>query len=111
MGKATQQDFQNRVAKQGWYVGVGSFMQFLDFYDTNQISFKYIQLISKVIPEHHWGKHWKTSRLKNVSTEQVSQPRCHVFGVAPSAMDFIQLGLWEALVQLKPHGQTLKFLC
>lgn len=53
MGKATQQDFQNRVAKQGWYVGVGSFMQFLDFYDTNQISFKYIQLISKVIPEHH----------------------------------------------------------
>ena len=45
-----------------------------------------------------------------MSTEQVSQPRCHVFGVAPSAMDFIQLGLWEALVQLKPHGQTLKFL-
>lgn len=30
MGKATQQDFQNQVAKQGWYVGVGSFMQFLD---------------------------------------------------------------------------------
>ena len=74
MGKATQQDFQNQVAKQGWYVGVGSFMQFLD--NMTQIKyhsniFNWFQRLYLSIILYHMGILGNT--LENISTQKMCQ--------------------------------------